>query len=325
MRDADVAVVGDGIAGLTCALACARRGLQVVLVGARSTAAASRASAGILAPSIAPRPADDPAQRFLVAARDAYPAWLDALAEETGLAVPLRFGLLEVEDGRFHERDGAVDVPALLEALEVAIARRRIARLDTGARSVERDGATLVLETPATRVAAKHLVVAGGAWAAALSGLPTALPVRPVAGVTALVHGEPDLPHVVYGAGGYLVPRADALLVGATARDVGFDARVTDEDRVSLGQVARGLHGIEAARLRGHALGFRPMTPDGLPLLGLDARDPRIAYATGYSRNGILVAPLAAACVAALLAGQEPPASIAPFAVERFASDEAGR
>ncbi|NUR19334.1 MAG: FAD-binding protein, partial [Gemmatimonadaceae bacterium] len=31
MRAADVAVVGDGIAGLTCALACARRGLDVVV------------------------------------------------------------------------------------------------------------------------------------------------------------------------------------------------------------------------------------------------------------------------------------------------------
>ena len=325
MRDADVAIVGDGIAGLTCALACARRGLDVVLVGARSTAAASHASAGLLAPSIAPRPADDPAQRFLVAARDGYPAWLDVLAEESGVEVPLRLGLLEADSGRFHERDGAVDVPALLEALEVAISRRRITRLATGARAVEREGDALVVETPARRITARRLVVAGGAWAGALNGLRPALPVRPVAGVTALVRGEPDLPHVLYGAGGYLVPRGDALLVGATARDVGFDARITDGDRTSLGAIARKLHGIDAGLLEGHALGFRPMTPDGLPLLGVDAHDPRIVYATGYSRNGILVAPLAAACVAALVGGGEPPASIAPFAVDRFASSEAGR
>ena len=320
MRDADVAVIGDGVAGLACALACARRGLRVALIGARSRAAASPAAAGILAPSIAPRAPDDPAQRFLVAARDAWPAWLESLAEESDVEVPLRLGLLDVDAGVFHERDGAVEVPALLRALDLAIEHRRVPRLETGARAVERDGATIVVDTPAERLRANHVIVAGGAWAAALSGLPSPLPVSPLAGVTAVVRGEGALGHVLYGHGGYLVPRGDAVVVGATSRDAGYDARITDADRATLAEVARALRGIDAARLEHHALGFRPMTPDGLPILGRDARDPRLLLATGYSRNGILLAPLAASCVAALVAGAEPPMPLAPFALARFDS-----
>ena len=320
MRGVDVAVVGDGIAGLACALACARRGVRVAVVGARSRAAASPASAGILAPSVAPRAPDDPAQRFLVAARDSYPAWLDSLAEDSDVEVPLHLGLLDVDAGVFHECDGAVEVPALLRALDLAIERRRIPRLETGARAIERDGGTILVDTPAARVQATHLVVAGGAWAGSLSGLPSPLPVRPVAGVTAVVRGEECLEHVMFGHGGYLVPRADGVVVGATSRDAGYDARITDGDRATLATVARDLRGIEAARLEHHALGFRPMTPDGMPILGRDPRDPRILHATGYSRNGILVAPLAASCIASLVVGAEPAMSLEPFALARFDS-----
>lgn len=353
MRAADVAVVGDGIAGLTCALACARRGLDTIVLGARSIAAASRASGGILAPSLAPRPADDPAQRFLVAARDMWPAWLEVLAEETGVDVPLRLGVLELgaarapassgaeeysrlldardvaelepallvrEDGsaRFHERDGAVELPPLLAALDEALRRRGVRRMDTGARALEIAADSLVLEAPDGRVAARHLILAGGAWAPALGGLPTLPEVRPVAGVTASLRGERRLRHVVFGAGGYLVPRTGGLLVGATSREAGFDARVIDEDRRELAAVADALLGADPSRLEAHALGFRPMTADGLPIIDRDPRDERIVHATGYSRNGILVAPLAAACVAAVAAGEDPPVSIAPFRVTRF-------
>lgn len=360
MRAADVAVVGDGIAGLTCALACARRGLDVVVVGARSIAAASRASAGVLAPSLAARPADDPAQRFLVAARDAWPAWLEALEEETGVRVPLRFGVLELDPPRgegsaalpqhsrrldarelaelepallpgdrpsalLHERDGAVELEPLLAALDVALARRKVHRLAAGARAVEGGREGLVVDTPAERIVARHLVLAGGAWSGAMSGVSLPPAVRPVAGVTARIRGAPRLRYVVFGAGGYLVPLSDALLVGATSRDVGFDARIIAEDRGELAAVADALLGSDPSRLGDHRLGFRPMTSDGLPIIDRDPADERIVHATGYSRNGVLVAPLAASCVAALVAGERPPASLAPFGVARFGPPRASR
>lgn len=350
MPIADVIVVGDGIAGLSCALACARRGLSVAIVGARSTAAASRASAGVVAPSVAPRPSGDPVQRFFLAARDGYPAWLDALLEDSDVAVPYRAGVIELESASergaraagdhsrpldsselaelepelrdpdryaalLHERDGAVEVPVLLDALETALARRGVRRVESGARGIE-PGRRVVVQTPAAAIEGGAVVVAGGAWSAALDGLPSRPPVTPLAGATALLGGTAVPRHVVFGAGGYLVPRERAALIGATSRVAGFDARATGADRRALTRVARRLLG--EAELRDLVVGLRPMTRDGAPMLGPDPRDARVIHASGYGRNGVLVAPLAASCVAALVAGERPPYPLEPFAVDRF-------
>ncbi len=57
--------------------------------------------------------------------------------------------------------------------------------------------------------------------------------------------------------------------------------------------------------------GLRPGTPDNLPLIGPGALEG-LVLATGHYRNGILLAPLTADAVAALLAGEAAPAATAP-------------
>jgi D-amino-acid dehydrogenase len=59
------------------------------------------------------------------------------------------------------------------------------------------------------------------------------------------------------------------------------------------------------------------MTPDRLPIIDRDARDPRILYACGHGKNGLLLAGLTAEIVVDLLDGnRQDPAS--PFALSRF-------
>jgi hypothetical protein len=57
--------------------------------------------------------------------------------------------------------------------------------------------------------------------------------------------------------------------------------------------------------------GLRPGTPDNLPLIGPGAIEG-LVLATGHYRNGILLAPLTADAVAALLAGEQLPEALAP-------------
>src|SRR5512132_1489226 len=92
---ADVLVLGGGIAGLTVALEAARRDLSVIVVDTPRPGAASRAAAGMLAPSVEELPA---AMRgAATAARDHYPGYLAALTERTGIHVPLdRRGILQL-------------------------------------------------------------------------------------------------------------------------------------------------------------------------------------------------------------------------------------
>jgi glycine oxidase len=120
-------------------------------------------------------------------------------------------------------------------------------------------------------------------------------------------------------ADGYLIPRAGTLLVGATSEETGFDAGTTPRGLVALRAIAtRAVPVLGHAPLAEHWAGLRPITPDGLPILGLDPAVPALCYACGYSRNGILLAPWAAQRLAGLLIGESSIPALAPFGVDRF-------
>ena len=361
MPDPDVIIVGGGLAGLTTALACARRGLTVSVIDGENRGAATDASAGVLGPSIGRGPKGGRVGRFMFAARDRFPRFLDELHEQTGLAIPIVHGALELAlnhthlaelraraaalpDARVlgasevralegtlvpvagalhHPRDGAVDVPALRAALAAAVARSPRMKLIRGtvARvAVAGDVAPNVTLDDGTRHAASHVVAAGGVWMPATSGLPRALPVRPVKGEVAVMTGLAPLRQVVFGAGGYLVPRDGTLLVGATSEEAGFDAEPTAAGAAVLATTGRSLlrDWPANARFDAHRGGLRPMTPDGYPILGREPDAPALLYACGYSRNGVLIAPLAADCLAALIVGDHTGFDLTAFDVTRF-------
>ncbi|HEX9479542.1 MAG TPA: FAD-dependent oxidoreductase, partial [Methylomirabilota bacterium] len=66
--------------------------------------------------------------------------------------------------------------------------------------------------------------------------------------------------------------------------------------------------------------GFRPATPDGLPVLGPWPDVAGLFVATGHYRNGILLAPVTAAVMTACIVDGKTPDSIIPFLPQRFAS-----
>ncbi len=103
------------------------------------------------------------------------------------------------------------------------------------------------------------------------------------------------------------MPRADGrLVVGATVEEMGFDTAVTAGGvHELLREAYRLLPDVAEMELLGATAGLRPGTPDNLPLVGPGAIDG-LVLATGHYRNGILLAPLAAQTVAALLGGVRP-------------------
>lgn len=64
-------------------------------------------------------------------------------------------------------------------------------------------------------------------------------------------------------------------------------------------------------------MGCRPSTPDSLPVISRDPRDPRIVFAFGHGHLGLTLSAATARHVAALVAGQPDP-RLAPFGIERF-------
>ncbi len=83
---------------------------------------------------------------------------------------------------------------------------------------------------------------------------------------------------------------------------MGFDETATVGGIADLMTAAgRVLPGIGSARFEAVRVGLRPATADHLPIIGPSPRDPRVIYATGHFRNGVLLAPLTAQLVRALL------------------------
>jgi glycine oxidase len=169
---------------------------------------------------------------------------------------------------------------------------------------------------------AERVVLAAGAWSGAARWLPREArpPVRPVKGEILTLRargGAAPIERMVVSERIYLVPRADGrLIAGATVEERGFDTSVTAGGVLELLREAyRAVPEIAELELVDAVAGLRPGSPANFPLIGPGALDGLI-LATGHYRNGILLAPITAETVVALLTGNEAPAEYQPAGVE---------
>jgi len=170
-----------------------------------------------------------------------------------------------------------------------------------------------VLEATASRVHAvlsgsdRHtfgtLVLAAGAWSRALAqDFGFDVPVTPLRGQILALGPQSSAPfsHTLYTHGAYLVPRADGRVVaGATEEWAGFAAE-TDDAAISglRAEAAALLPALAEWPLHSAWAGLRPVSADGLPLLGRVPGWDNVHLATGHGRNGILLAPVTGALMA---------------------------
>lgn len=340
----DVVVIGGGLAGLSTAHELAQRGASVRVLTSPVRRAAGFAAAGMLAPAAealspplralcehslhlyprfirtlqphataadlryvslpdflrphlpaAPRPA--PAGPVLSGAQ------ARAVEPALGPAVTSAERLL----GQAH-----VDSRALMDALRAACAalgvdvrNAPVRRLAVAPGGAALDGAVLA---SGDTERAGHFVLAAGAWAAAL--LP-GLPLRPIKGQMLSLrppHGEEArrLRHVLYTDDVYIVPKRDGeeFYVGATCEEGTFDlANTAGGVARLLNEAARLVPALEHYEIVETWSGLRPATPDLAPILGMSELS-NLSLATGYYRNGFLLAPVAAKIAAATALGE---------------------
>src|SRR6266508_676659 len=226
--------------------------------------------------------------------------------------------------GLLIEAHGFVAAADLTRAL-VGAARRHGAQLieQSRVRRIVSEGDEIVVETDRGSLTGDAVVLAAGSWSGEITvdGVDARVPVRPVRGQ--LVHlgwtGTP-LRRVTWTRRCYMVPWDDGtVLVGATAEEAGFDERATVAGVRDLLEAACDIvpH-TWTSGFRGARVGLRPATPDDLPIIGASRTLPRMMYATGHYRNGVLLAPLTAQFVAdALLENRMDPA-LATVSPARF-------
>lgn len=211
--------------------------------------------------------------------------------------------------------DHQVDNRRLLAALATALDRRGVRIRSTRATAVTADGVEL---DDGTALSADAVVVAAGAWSGQLV---TGVAVRPVKGQTIRLRttARSVAPtRVVRGLGVYLAPRPGGeVVVGATMEEQGFDTSVTAGAVRELLQAAWELvPGVAEMTVQEVAAGLRPATTDNRPVIG--AMTDGVIVATGHFRHGILLAPVTADAVVALLTdGVVPPQVAAVASPER--------
>ncbi|HXK12106.1 MAG TPA: FAD-dependent oxidoreductase [Vicinamibacteria bacterium] len=106
--------------------------------------------------------------------------------------------------------------------------------------------------------------------------------------------------------------RTGQVLVGSSRELVGWDSSVNRPlcERM-LRRAVAVVPGLSRLRALRTWVGFRPATPDGLPLVG--AWEPGLWVAAGHEGLGVTTAPGTARLVADLVLGRTPPIDPSPF------------
>jgi glycine oxidase len=217
--------------------------------------------------------------------------------------------------------DGALVPERLVQALLADAQRLGASVLPDRARGLESErGSISAVVGERGRYPAANVVIAAGAWSAGLDGLPRKLPLQPVRGQMAALPWPAAMSRaIVYHKESYLLARGSEAILGSTMEYVGFRPEVTPEG------IARIISGtmplcpaLVRSKIRRTWAGLRPVTIDGLPVLGPEPQLPGLWYATGHGRNGILLAGLTGRIIAQLINGRPPELDVRAMAPERF-------
>ena len=183
-------------------------------------------------------------------------------------------------------------------------------------------GGWMVMTNLANR-SADNVVVAAGAWSRQLLdplGIKVALETE--RGYHAMLFDPevmPALPLSNKTRGFAVTPMEDGLRVAGTVEIAGLDAPPNERRaQVLVQHVKRMFPALSGEKVR-YWMGFRPSTPDSLPVLGPVNGRPGLHLAFGHGHYGMSGGPPTGRMIAQLIAGQSPSLDPKPYAVERFA------
>lgn len=226
----------------------------------------------------------------------------------------------EITGGWWFPKDGQVNNQAMAKALRVAVQQLGVTLCDgVTVEQIAHDGdrVTAVHTTQGTYDADFYLL-ATGAWTGEL----LSIPVVPRKGQMLSLRsktGEQPLRHVLFGNGTYIVPRQNGqIVIGATSEDVGFTLHNTSVGiQQLLAESSRLYPPLQDWIFERIWWGFRPATPDELPILGVSPYK-NLVLATGHYRNGILLTPITAVLLAELICDRKVDPLLNAFGYGRF-------
>jgi D-amino-acid dehydrogenase len=167
------------------------------------------------------------------------------------------------------------------------------------------------------------VIVAGGAETARIGhGLGERIPVLPARGMSITAERPtvgPSRPMLLGEDHVAVTPIADVLRLSAFFQ---LAHRHTTPDQRRLARlealVRRRLELDPVLTVRRRWAGLRPVTPDGLPIIGRASRCSNVVIATGHAVTGLSLAPATGRLVAQLVTGEPTAVPVEPFSPARF-------
>lgn len=231
----------------------------------------------------------------------------------------------EIVAGHYVEREYHIRPESLSEAYvtRVSALGGEVRRHVEVSGPLRANGRVIGVETSTGPIEADQILLAAGAWTGLLAArFGLRLPVEAGKGYSLTVEtATPAFSRPLYlgdvkvGA----TPFTGAYRFAGTMELSGINTEL-DRRRLEgvLHAVGRYFREPLAARPGREWVGMRPMTPDGLPMIGRAPGVDNVFIATGHAMLGITLAPATGRVVSELMAGERPSAPLAPFEPGRF-------
>ena len=166
-----------------------------------------------------------------------------------------------------------------------------------------------------------HVLITAGAWAPELlKPLGITLKVEPqrgqIAHITLPEEDTSGWPVILPESSHYMLAFDDSRVVAGATRETGsgFDYRLTAGGvEEVLSEALTVAPGLSEGTLQEVRIGFRPMGPDNLPIIGqIDSLD-QVTLATGLGASGLTMGPYVGKLAAALATENDPVINLAPY------------
>jgi D-amino-acid dehydrogenase len=192
--------------------------------------------------------------------------------------------------------------------------------------SINHDGAKIIsVNTKDTEFTGDAYLISGGSWSpgiAKLVGLN--VPVMPGKGYSFMVHNPVKpltIPLILCEARVAVTPMNGSIRFGGTM-EIGKINKQININRVKgiVEAVPKYLPDFKLAvpEQKDIWFGFRPVSPDGLPYIGMSGKYKNLAIATGHAMIGLALGPATGKLIADGFNGEKPPFDIGLFAPGRY-------
>ena len=179
------------------------------------------------------------------------------------------------------------------------------------------------LQTTRGDVVADKVVIAAGAWTPLLNrALRMKIPIQPGKGYSMTMPRPakcPRMPLLLQEHRVAVTPMQSGYRLGSMMELVGYDESI-DPRRIELLRTnsRHYLHEPDAEPVEERWTGFRPMTPDGLPIIGKAAPWKNVYLATGHNMLGLTLAPATGKLLAEQMTQNAPHLDLEPYSPSRF-------